>query len=104
MGEEDVLIVIPVPVFLQDCRDLIGLVILIEGFGMGDIIIIRYSTVLCNFFMIEGDEKMGLILVSDIGSPGRIAEMRCTLITVIASAILIVEAETYSNLFPALTA
>ena len=52
MGKKDVQIVVPVPVFSQNGGNFVGGVVLVKRFGMGDVIVVGYSSILGSFLMI----------------------------------------------------
>ena len=75
MGEEEVLVVVTVPVLLQDGRYLVGGEIVVEAVRMLDVFVVRDATVLRDLLTDGGEEDMGLITVADIRSVHRILEV-----------------------------
>ena len=52
MGKKDVQIIVSIPVLSQNGGNFVGGVVLVKRFGMGDVIVVGYSTVLGSFLMI----------------------------------------------------
>ena len=77
LGEEDMLIVVTVPVLLQHRWNLRGGITLVERFGVRDVKIARDTTVLRHFLMKGIEEEMCLVTVTDVASIKSEFEMGC---------------------------
>ena len=66
MGEEDMLVVVAVPVLFKHGGYLILTVIVIEKFGMRDVVIVGDSAIFRLFLVIGAHEKMGLVTMAEI--------------------------------------
>ena len=93
MAEQEVLVVVAVPVG----REYGGYLLLAERLGvflrMGDVGVLRDTTVLRRFLVVGGEEGMHLVAVAQVGGKERPAEVGGGLVAVIASGVGIVKIE-----------
>ena len=85
--------VVTVPVLREYGGNFVLAVALLEGFGVGDIIVVSYTAVLRSFLMAGVEEEMEVVLVADIRAEHGSVEMGDSLIAEIASGVSIVEVE-----------
>ena len=91
VGEEDVLVVVAVPVFLQHGRNLGTLETLVETLRMHDVFIVGDAAVLSDFLMICRHQQVGFIAVAEIAAVHRVVEVGGTLRVVVAASVDVVE-------------
>ena len=66
VGEEEVLVVVTVPVAFEHGGYFLGGIVVAEAFGVGDIVVVEDTSVLGDLLVIGGAEHMELIAVADI--------------------------------------
>ena len=98
MGEEDVLIVVAIPVLLQHGRYFVGGETLGEKLRMLDVVIIGNTSVLRHLLVVGAEKEVRLIAVAQIRSPHRIFEVRRALCIVVAATVFVVESESATQL------
>ena len=98
MGEEDVLVVVAIPVLLQHGRNFVGGETLGEELRMLDVVIIGDTSVLRHLLVIGAEEEVRLVAVAQIRSPHRIFEVRRALCIVVAATVFVVESESATQL------
>ena len=96
--QEDMLVVISVPVLLQYGRDFIAGEIIGILFRMLDIVIIGDTSVLGHLLVIGTEEEVCLISVAQIRGPHGVLEVGSTLCIVVSSAVFVVETESTTQL------
>ena len=99
MGEEDVLMVVAVPVLREYRGNLIFIIAVLEGLGVRDIIIVGDTTILSSFLMSRIEEYVQVIAVANIGAKQNTIKMRDTLITMVASGVSVIEVKAYIDPF-----
>ena len=92
------LVVVAVPVLSEHRRYLVLGIVVSEGFGMRDVVIVGDTAVFGHLLVVGRGEKMGLIALTQIGAIHRIVEMRGSLAVVVATGVEIVEVETDAEL------
>ena len=66
VGEIDVLVVVAVPVLFQDRGDFVLIQLILEGFGVGDIVVVGDTAVLRDLLVGCIEEEMQVVLVTGI--------------------------------------
>ena len=69
------LVVVAVPVLCEHRRDLVFGIVVGEGLGMCDIVVVGDTAVLSHLLVVGGSEKVGLISLSKVGAVHGIVEM-----------------------------
>ena len=92
--EEDMLVVISVPVLLQHRGNLVGRKRLVEHLRMGDIRVVGDTSILRHLLMVGGKEQVSLIALTEITSPHGVVEVGRVLRVVVATPVEVVKLET----------
>ena len=98
MGEEDVLVVVTIPVLLQDGRDFVRSIIVCKQLWMLDVVIVGNTSVFGHLLVVRTEEDMRLVAVAQIGSPHGVFEVGGALGIVESAAIFVVESESATQL------
>ena len=99
MGQEDVSVVVAVPVASEHGGNLVFPVGLVETLRMSDVVVVGDTTVFCHFLMIGLDEQMCLIAIAHITAPHGVVEVGRTLICLESASVDIVELESNTYAF-----
>ncbi len=99
MVEEDVLVVVAVPVLRQGGGNLVFVEALVEALGMAYVVVVGKSAVLGNLLVIGRKQQMGLIAVAEIGAVELEREERSALIAVVTASVQVVEKHTDTEPF-----
>ncbi len=97
LGEEDVLVVVAVPVAREHGGYLRGVKRLVERLGMGDVVIIGDTTILGYLLMVGRHQQVRLIAVAQVRAIHGIVEMGGRLAVVIATTIEIIELKAHAQ-------
>ena len=93
MGEENVLVVVSVPVPFKYRRDFIGYKFALEALGVGDVFVAENTTVLRNLLVVRGEKKMCLVVITEIAAIQGEVEKCGVLCLIVAAPVKIVELE-----------
>ena len=98
MGEEDVLVVVAIPVLLQDgwnfvCGKAFG-----KQFRMLDVVIVGDTSVFRHLLVVRTEEDMRLVTVAQIGCPHGVFKVGSALGIVVTTSVFIVESESATQL------
>ena len=99
MIEEHMNAIVSVPVLSQHCRYFVLSESLLKEFWVLDIVVVGDTTILCSLLMQGGELEMRLVTISQVGAPHGVLEVRCALVVVVATSILIVESESQAQSF-----
>ena len=98
VGEEEVEMVVAVPVALEH-RGYLALGIRVaETLGVGDVVVVGDTAVLRHFLMVGGEHRVHLVAVTDMGEIERGTEVRRALVGVISAGVEVVELESEAEL------
>ena len=96
--EEDVLVVVAVPVVREDGGNLVLHEVVFERFGVCDVFVVSDATVLRLFLMVGAEEEVCLVAVAEIAAPEGVVEVRRALVGVVSAGVEVVELESEAEL------
>ena len=99
MCQEETIIIVAVPMLLQEDGNLVSIERLTRELGVGDIVVVGNTSILRSLLMIGGVDGMQLILIAPITCIEGSTEMTHTLILVVTAGISIVHVEAYAQTF-----
>ena len=91
------LVVVSVPVVLQNSRYLVGGEVVVEALWVRYVVVVGDASVLRHLLMVGGEEQVCLVVVAEIGAEHRVVEVRRALVLVVATAVYVVEYEAYAQ-------
>ena len=93
------LVVIAVPVVLQNGRNLVCGKVVVKALGVQHKVVVGYTAVLRHLLVVGREEKVCLVAVAEVGAIHRVVEVGRALVLVVAASVDIVEVEAHAQSF-----